>query len=88
MVTKSAHQALTILPAVELVIEGLDAVLFGPLLEGLADFEYPVHAGGVPGDGELLKGLFGVDAVPESGRRESNPHDQLGRCTASCGQGF
>ena len=50
------------LPAVELVVEGLDAVLLGPLLEGLADFEYPVHAGGVPGDGELVEGLFGVAA--------------------------
>ncbi len=34
----------------------------GPLLEGFADFEDSVHAGGVPGDGELLEGLFGVDA--------------------------
>jgi hypothetical protein len=50
------------LPAVELVIESLNAVLFSPRLEGLADSEDPVHAGGVPGDGELPEGLFGVAA--------------------------
>ena len=50
------------LPAVELVIESLDAVLFGPGLEGFADFEDAVHAGGVPGDGELLEGALGVAA--------------------------
>src|SRR5579875_4026944 len=50
------------LPAVEPVVEGLDAVQFGPLLEGLADFQDPVHAGGVPGDAELLEGLLGVGA--------------------------
>jgi hypothetical protein len=36
--------------------------LFGPRLEGLADFEDSVHAGGIPGDGELLESLFGVAA--------------------------
>jgi hypothetical protein len=40
----------------------LHAVQLGVRLEGLADFEYPVYAGGVPGDAELVEGLPGVGA--------------------------
>ncbi len=43
-------------------IEVLHAGQLGVWLEGLADFEYPVHAGGVPGDAELVEGLPGVGA--------------------------
>jgi hypothetical protein len=50
------------LPVIEAVIEVLYAVQLGVRLEGLADFEHPVHAGGVPGDAELVEGLPGVGA--------------------------
>jgi integrase len=36
--------------------------LLGPGLEGFADVEDAVHAGGIPGDGQLLEGLLGVVA--------------------------
>src|SRR5271163_1767250 len=50
------------LPVVEPVIEVLYAAQLGVWLEGLADFQHPVHAGGVPGDAELVEGLPGVGA--------------------------
>ncbi len=50
------------LPVIEPVIELLHAVQLGVRLEGLADFEHSVHAGGVPGDAELVEGLSGVGA--------------------------
>src|SRR5690349_15955906 len=50
------------LPAVEPVVELLHALQLSVWLEGLADFEDPVHAGGVPGGAELLQGLLGVGA--------------------------
>ena len=50
------------LPAVETVIEGLHAGQLGVQLEGLADFEHAVHAGGVPGGPEQFEGLLGVGA--------------------------
>ena len=50
------------LPAVEPVIEGLHAVQLGVRLEGFADFEHAVHAGGVPGGAEQFEGLLGVGA--------------------------
>jgi hypothetical protein len=51
------------LPVVEPVIEVLDAFQSGMRLEGLADFKYPVHAGGVPGDAQLVEGLPGVGGI-------------------------
>ena len=42
------------LPAIEPVIEMLHALPLRVWLEGLADFENPVHAGRVPGGAELL----------------------------------
>jgi hypothetical protein len=48
------------LPVIEAVVEGLDAVQLGVGLEGLADFQDTVHAGGVPGAAELVEGLDGV----------------------------
>ena len=50
------------LPAVEPVIEPLYAGQLGVRLEGLADFEHAVHAGGVPGGPEQFEGLLGVGA--------------------------
>lgn len=50
------------LPVIEPVIEVLYAWQRGVRLEGLADFEHPVHAGGIPGDAELVEGLPGVGA--------------------------
>ncbi len=50
------------LPVVEPVVEALHAVHFGVRLEGLADFEDAIHAGGVPGAAELVEGLDGVVA--------------------------
>ena len=50
------------MPAIEPVIEGLHAGQLGVRLEGFADFEHAVHAGGVPGDAELFEGLPGVGA--------------------------
>ena len=46
----------------EPVVEGLDAVEVGVRLEGLADFQDAVHAGGVPGAAELIESLDGVVA--------------------------
>src|ERR1019366_6487049 len=48
------------LPSVEAVVKPLDAFAPGPWVQGLADFEHPVHAGRVPGAGELVQGLLGV----------------------------
>lgn len=48
------------LPSVETVIEPLHVFIGGPWLEGLADFDHPVHAGGVPGAAELVERLLGV----------------------------
>ena len=45
------------LPVIQPVIEALHAVQPGVRLEGLADFEDAVHAGGVPGAAELVEGL-------------------------------
>lgn len=50
------------LPAVEAVVQAADAFGVGPGLEGAADVVHAVHAGGVPGDGELVEGLLGVGA--------------------------
>ena len=48
------------LPPVEAVIESLHALVAGPLLQCLADFEHPVHASRVPGSCELVERLLGV----------------------------
>ena len=40
----------------------LHAWQLGVRLEGLADVEHPVHAGGIPGDAELVESLPGVGA--------------------------
>ena len=40
----------------------LHAWQLGVRLEGLADFEHPVDAGGISGDAELVQGLPGVGA--------------------------
>ena len=50
------------LPVVEPVIEALHAVQLGGRLEGLADVEDAVHAGGVPLSAELVEGLDGIVA--------------------------
>lgn len=50
------------LPVVKPVIEALHALQRGVGLEGLADFEDAVHAGGVPGAAELVEGLDRVVA--------------------------
>src|SRR5215472_15233240 len=50
------------LPAIQPVIEPLHAIQPGVRLEGLADFEDAVHAGGVPGAAELVEGLDRVVA--------------------------
>jgi integrase len=46
------------LPVIQPVIEALHAVHPGVRLEGLADVEDAVHAGGVPGAAELVQGLM------------------------------
>jgi hypothetical protein len=50
------------LPVVEPVIELLYAVQLDVRLEGLSDFEHTVHPSGVPGDAELVEGLYGIGA--------------------------